>query len=163
MSYIPFDKLPDSSRLWIFAAGHALSEAESESLEREMNAFCHTWVAHNEPVTGSAKMMYNQFLFVAADERTFPTGCSTDEMFRRVRMLGETYGVEFFGMPRVQYRDNGSIKSMGRFEFGDIAKNISGDVTVFDNTLTSLKEFREGKWELPAKKTWHAKAFEFQN
>src|ERR1041384_7811313 len=102
MSYIPFDLLPDSSRLWIFAADHALSDAESEMLEREMQSFSGSWLAHNEPVTGSAKMMYNQFLLVAADESTFPSGCSTDEMFRRVRILGETYGVEFFGSPRVQ-------------------------------------------------------------
>ncbi len=108
-------------------------------------------------------MMHNQFLLVAADESTFPSGCSTDEMMRRVRMLSETYGVEFFGMPRVQYRENGSIHSILREDFSEIAK--SGSVTsatkVFDNTLTSLKEFREGKWELMAKDSWHARAFDF--
>src|SRR5579872_5328895 len=112
MSYIPFDLLPDSSRLWIFAADHGVSDAEAEMLNREMQSFCNSWLAHNEPVTGSCKMLYEQFLLVAADDRTFPSGCSTDEMFRRVRMLGETYGVEFFGMPKVQYRENGSSRSV---------------------------------------------------
>jgi hypothetical protein len=107
-------------------------------------------------------MMYDQFLLVAADEAAFPSGCSTDEMFRRVRSLGETYGVDFFGMPRVQYRASGSISTVNRNEFSDIAKNISGDIIVFDNTLTTLAELREGIWELPAKHSWHAKAFEFQ-
>ena len=163
MSYIQFNSLPDSSRLWIFAADRKIGDAEAEMLTREMQSFCNSWLAHNSPVTGSAMMMYDQFLLVAADESTFPTGCSTDEMMRRVRMLGETYGVEFFGMPRVQYRENGSIHSMGRNDFSEIAK--SGAVTtatkVFDNTLTSLKEFREGKWELAAKDAWHARAFDF--
>lgn len=164
MSYIPFDKLPDSSRLWIFAADRKLGEAEAEMLTREMQAFCNSWLAHNEAVTGSAMMMHNQFLFVAADESTFPSGCSTDEMMRRVRMLGETYGVEFFGMPRVQYRENISIHSVPRNEFGEIAKSgkVKSETQVFDNTLTSLKEFREGKWELAAKDSWHARAFDFQ-
>ena len=162
MSYIPFELLPDSSRLWIFAADHALSDGEAQMLKSEMLAFCNSWLAHNNPVTGSSKMMYDQFLLVAADDATFPSGCSTDEMFRRVRMLGETYGVEFFGMPRVQYRMNGSIFTKSRNEFGDMAKNISGDEIVFDNTLTTLAEFRGGKWELPAKNSWHAKAFAFQ-
>ncbi|MFI5264216.1 MAG: hypothetical protein ACHQM6_06850 [Candidatus Kapaibacterium sp.] len=162
MSYIPFELLPDSSRLWIFAADRGLTDAEADLLAREMQSFCNSWLAHNTPVTGSAMMMHNQFLLVAADDRTFPSGCSTDEMFRRVRMLGETYGVEFFGMPRVQYRVNGSILTKSRVEFGEVAKNISGDEVVFDNTLTTLAEFRQGKWELPAKNSWHAKAFEFQ-
>ncbi len=161
MSYIPFDLLPDSSRLWIFAADHHLSDAEADMLSREMQSFCNSWLAHNSPVTGSAKMMHNQFLFVAADDTTFPSGCSTDEMFRRVRMLGETYGVEFFGAPKVQYKTGDGIQSVGRFEFGEIAKNISGDIIVFDNTITTLGDFRRGKWELPAKNSWHAKAFEF--
>ena len=131
-------------------------------LLREMQSFCNSWLAHNMPVTGSAMMMHNQFLFVAADDTTFPTGCSTDEMFRRVRMLGETYGVEFFGMPRVQYKTNDIIHSANRADFNEIAKNISDDIIVFDNTLTSLAGFRAGKWEVPAKNAWHAKAFEFQ-
>src|SRR5437016_5155211 len=124
MSYIPFDQLPDSSRLWIFAADRALSDSEADMLTREMQTFCSSWLAHGESVTGSAKMMYNQFLLVAADEATFPSGCSTDEMFRRVRMLGETYGVEFFGMPKVQYRENGSIVSIPRNEFAEKAKTL---------------------------------------
>ncbi|MDP4221212.1 MAG: hypothetical protein Q8916_00600 [Bacteroidota bacterium] len=163
MSYIPFDQLPDSSRLWIFAANRALSDAEADMLTREMQTFCNSWLAHNTPVTGSAMMKYNQFLFVAADAASFPSGCSTDEMMRRVRILGETYGVEFFGMPRVQYRENGTIRSINRSDFEESAKGgkVTSETKVFDNTLTTLKEFREGKWELSAKNTWHARAFDF--
>ncbi len=163
MSYIPFEKLPDSSRLWIFAADCKLSEAEVDMLSREMQSFCSSWLAHGAPVVGSCMTMYDQFLFVAADEAASLSGCSTDEMMRRVRILGETYGVEFFGMPRVQYRDNDTIKTTSRIEFDSLAKNISSDVVVFDNTLTTLGEFRSGKWELPAKNAWHIKAFEFQS
>ena len=123
MSYIPFDTLPDSSRLWIFASDRKLSVAETDMLLREMQSFCNSWLAHQQPVTGSCKMMYDQFLFIAADEAASPSGCSTDEMMRRVRMLGETHGVEFFGMPRVQYRDNGTIKTTSRIEFDSLAKN----------------------------------------
>ena len=146
----------------IFAGDKKISEAQSQMLVAEMQSFCQSWTAHDMPVTGSAQMMYDQFLFVAADERTFPTGCSTDEMFRRVRMIGETYGIEFFGTPRVQYRDGDLIKSINRFEFGVVSKNISSDAIVFDNTLTTLQEFRNGKWELPARESWHKNAFEFQ-
>lgn len=165
MSYIPFDKLPDSSRLWIFAANRQLSEAEADMLLREMQSFCNSWVAHEAPVTGSAEMMYNQFLLVAADEATFPTGCSTDEMVRRVRSLGETYDAGFFGMPKVQYLASGAVLSVNRTDFGDLAKSgeASDETIVFDNTLTTLSEFRKGKWEIPAKDSWHARAFEFRN
>jgi hypothetical protein len=163
MSYVPFESLPDSSRLWIFAADRALTDSETDMLLREMQAFCNSCLAHQQQMTGSCKMIYNQFLLTAADEATFPSGCSTDEMMRRVRMLGETYGVEFFGMPRVQYRDNGIVHSVNRVIFGEMVKkgDISANTTVFDNTLISLAEFRKGMWELPAINSWHARAFDF--
>ena len=90
MSYIPFDSLPDTARLWIFAADRKLSDAEADALVREMQGFVHAWMAHGIPVQGGVAMKYNQFLFITADESSLPSGCSTDEMMRRVRGLGET-------------------------------------------------------------------------
>jgi hypothetical protein len=165
MSYVPFDVLPDHSKLWIFAADRPLSDAEAMALVNEMQGFVQTWLAHGMPVTGSCQMKYNQFLFIAADESSLPSGCSTDEMTRRVRLLGETYGVEFLGMPRVQYRTNGSVNTVSRIDFGELAKQgtVDSSTIVFDNALTAVADLRNGKWELPAKSSWHAKAFEFQN
>ncbi|HET9137602.1 MAG TPA: hypothetical protein VFO76_13295 [Candidatus Kapabacteria bacterium] len=165
MSYVPFDVLPDHSRLWIFAADKPISDAEVLALTAEMQGFVQTWLAHGMPVTGSCMMKYNQFLFIAADESSLPTGCSTDEMTRRVRVLGESYGIEFLGMPRVQYRTNETISTVGRMDFAELAKQGSVDTStvVFDNTITALADLRSGKWETPAKNSWHSKAFEFQN
>ena len=163
MSYIPFEKLPDHSRLWIFAADKPISEQEAAALTNELQGFVQTWLAHGMPVTGSCQMQYGQFLLIAADESTLPTGCSTDEMTRRVRMLGESFGVEFLGMPKVYYRAGEDIKTIGRFEFGDLTKNgtVTTNTIVFDNTLTKLGDLRSGKWEVPAAGSWHSKAFEF--
>lgn len=163
MSYIPFELLPEYSRLWIFAADRQLSDAEAEMLVREMQAFVQTWLAHGTPVTGSCTMKYSQFLMIAADESSLPSGCSTDEMTRRVRMLGETYGVEFLGMPRVQYRLDDKLLTLPRMEFGELAKtgSVDSDTIVFDNTLTTIAELKAGKWETTAKASWHSQAFDF--
>ena len=164
MSYTRFELLPDSSRLWIFAADRPLSDAEAQMLVSEMQGFVQTWLAHGMPVTGSCEMKYNQFLLIAADESSLPSGCSTDEMTRRVRVLGESYGVEFLGMPKVQYRRNGTIETTSRMDFSELAKNntVDSSTIVFDNTLTLLADLRNGKWETEAKTSWHSKAFEFQ-
>ena len=163
MSYIPFDQLPDGARLWIFAADRELSAAEADMLLREMQAFVSTWTAHGMPVTGSCMMQYNRFLFIAADESRLPSGCSTDEMTRRVRVLGESYGTEFLGMPRVQYRAGDGIASVPRSEFDSLASggSVGADTIVFNNTLTVLGDYRSGKWELPAEASWHKQAFTF--
>lgn len=163
MSYIPFDAMPERAKLWIFAADRPLPTAESDALAREMQSFVQSWLAHGHPVTGSCEMRYGQFLFIAADEASLPSGCATDEMMRRVRMLGETFGVEFLGMPRVQYRAGERIVTTSRMDFGELAKagSVERSTVVFDNTVPTIAELRAGKWELPAESAWHAKAFEF--
>lgn len=155
--------MPERAKLWVFAADRQLSDAEADALLREMQAFTHAWMAHGHPVTASCQLKYGQFLFIAADEASLPSGCATDEMTRRVRMLGETFGVEFLGMPRVQYRSGDAIVSTSRMEFADLAKagTVDSSTVVFDNTVPTLADLHAGKWETHAKQSWHAKAFDF--
>ena len=50
MPVVSFDALPDSSRLWIFAADRALNADESKSLLAEVDAFLAQWKAHGHPL-----------------------------------------------------------------------------------------------------------------
>lgn len=154
MSYIPFTQLPPHARLWIFAADRDLSEADGMQLQAEASAFVDQWTAHNQALTASSDLRYDRFLMIAVDETAAgASGCSIDELYRRVRMLGETYGVNFMNNMTVHFRDAaGNIISSSRADFGTQA---SSDSTVFDNSITSIEALRSGKWELPAKQSWH--------
>ena len=164
MSVTQFTQIPHTSRIWIFAANRELSPAESDMLIAETVAFLQGWSAHKVETLASVELRYNRFLIVAADEEVAkPGGCSIDEMMRRVRMLGETYGIEFIGLPRVEYRDlDGNIQSIPRVEFQKLVENkkVNGSTTVFDNTITSLSDLNGGRWELPARDSWHSRAFD---
>jgi hypothetical protein len=156
---IPFDKLPSQARLWVFAADRTLSEAEAMQLLAETSSFLERWTAHNVALTAACKLEYDRFLMIAVDEATAgASGCSIDELYRRVRVLGETFGVNFMNNLSVYYRDGaGTIQTTTRSEFADLAASgkISEDTIVFDNSITSIEALRAGKWELPAKASWH--------
>lgn len=163
MPFSSFSTLPPSARIWIFSSNRELLPTESAMLMSEIGAFLQNWTAHKVETLASADLRYNRFLIIAADENVAkPGGCSIDEMMRRVRILGETYGVEFIGAPRVEYRNNdGAIVSVARSAFGALAENkeIDGKTVVFDNTITTKSELRD-KWEVPASQSWHNRAFE---
>jgi len=36
---------------------------------------------------------------------------------------------------------------------------VGPDTVVFDNTVTRLKDARLGRWEVPARESWHQKVF----
>lgn len=165
MPFSSFSTLPDSARIWIFSSSREFLPAESEMLLAEVGTFLQNWTAHKVETLASAELRENRFLIIGADEDVAkPGGCSIDEMTRRVRVLGETYGVEFIGSPRVDYRaQDGKIRSISRSEFQKMAesRDVGTETIVFDNTITTLSELRE-KWELPASRSWHARAFDLR-
>ncbi len=154
MSYIPFDQLPPSSRLWVFALDRSMSEAESLQLLAEVSSFLERWTAHNVALAAGCELRYGRFLFIAVDEAAAgASGCSIDELYRRIRLLGETFGVDFMNTLSVFFRnDAGEIVMTDRATFSDLVTN---DTIVFDNSITSIEALRSGKWELPARSSWH--------
>jgi hypothetical protein len=47
----------------------------------------------------------------------------------------------------------------GRFRELAAAGAVSPDTVVFDNTVQSLGALRGGRWETPARASWHGRAF----
>lgn len=137
-----------------------LKAAEREQMLAEMNAFLERWTAHNEALLAGSDLRYGRFLMAATDEaQASASGCSIDELYRRVRMLGETFGVEFASNLNVFYRDSGgAIRSASRAEFAALATKgeVSGETIVFDNGVATVGALRAGKWEQPARESWHA-------
>jgi len=61
----------------------------------------------------------------------------------------------------VLYRDGAAIARVSRERFADLVESgsVSQQTVVFDNTLTTVGDVRDGRWELPASASWHGQAF----
>jgi hypothetical protein len=150
--------LPDSSRIWIFAAERKLSTEEISELLNILDEYLTHWKAHQVPVQAARDIRYDQFVIIAANpDVTAPSGCSIDDMTRAMKSLGEKFKVDFFGALKVFYRDGENIIVTDRATFKSKYRSgeIDEETIVFDNSLTSLADFRAGKWELPAGESWH--------
>jgi hypothetical protein len=162
MPPVSFDLLPPAARLWIFAASRPLSASERERLLGEVDAFLADWKAHGQPLTSARELRYDQFLFVAVDESSADaSGCSIDAMVRRLVTLERELGVQLLDHGPVLYRDGDRVLRVARPEFAALVSRgqASEETTVFDNTLTTVGDLRAGNWEVPARESWHARAF----
>ena len=155
--------LPDHSRVWVFAASRPLSASESETLLTSVDRHVAGWLAHGHPVVGAWEWRFNQFLLVAADETaTGVSGCSIDGLFRVLKQAEADLGVELLAAGRVWFRDEaGEIRSASRPEFRRLAEagTVGPDTPVFDNTVATLGDVRDGRWERPLRESWHGRAF----
>jgi hypothetical protein len=162
MPRIPFDRLPDDGRLWIFPASRSLSEEEKAELLRRVDAFLDDWAAHGTPLTAGRNWREESFLLLGVDESSAPpSGCSIDAMARILKELGAEWGMSFLDQAPVWFRDGGEIRRVNRGEFKRMAERgeVDLETIVFDNSITRVSHLRSGEWERPAAVSWHRRAF----
>ena len=162
MPVVTFDALPDNARLWIFAADRPLTRDESVALLREVDGFLEQWKAHGHPLTVARDWKYDRFLLVGVDEASAgASGCSIDAMVHTLSQLEHQLHVHLLDHGPVLFRQNDDIARLPRPAFAELARSgaVSRDTVVFNNTLTSVGELREGRWESRAADSWHARAF----
>jgi hypothetical protein len=163
---VPFDQLPADARLWIFAAERPLSSDERDRLLTIVDQFLAHWKAHGAPLTAARDWQYDRFLLVGVDEADAgASGCSIDAMVRQFEQLESAMGVALLDHGPVLFRRGNAIERVPRPAFADLARQgiVSPDTVVFNNTVTRVGDVREGKWETPARASWHARAFNLTN
>ena len=157
MSLVPFDTLPDSSRVWVFGSDRPLTDEATELLMAEVERYLVDWKAHGEPLTAAYEWRYGRLLVIGVDQRSAgASGCSIDGLFRVLQGLEPRLGARMVGGGRVYYRDNhGEVQSAERHELTTLKDTgaIRPDSAIFDTALTDLGSLREG-FERPARKSW---------
>lgn len=163
MPRVPFEALPDDSRLWVFPVQDPLDPHQVSTLLRTVETFLDGWAAHGAPLTAGCSWVEDRFLLVAVDQATVPpSGCSIDSMVRVLKELEGSLGQRIVDHGPVYYRDSGGeVRRLSRKEFraASQAGSVTPDTPVFDTTLTDLGALRKGRLEVPARESWHGAVF----
>lgn len=165
MSLIPFNQLPDDARLWVFNAERTLDSSELARLDQALAGFVTSWAAHRKDLTAAYELRYNQFVFIGVDEsRLPPSGCSIDSLTNALRSFGAELGAELIDAPDVTYRDGDAVRAVDRKEFTRLAETgaVDAGTIVFDKTAARVGDLRNGRWERPARESWHGRAFDLK-
>lgn len=161
MSTSALDSLPDDARTWAFGIEPPLDTAPAARLLDRLGRFLETWTAHRQELRAGVDLRHGRFLFVAVDEtRTGASGCSIDALLRELGELETELRVRITDAAPVWFRDGeGTIHAVERAEFRRRAERgeVDAETIVYDLTLTRLGDVREGLWEVPAGRAWHAR------
>jgi hypothetical protein len=157
MPVVPFDTLPDASRVWVFGSDRPLTESGTTALLKGVEEHLANWKAHGAPLTVASQLRDNRFLVIAVDQTTAgATGCSIDGLFRVLQGLEPKIGASLVGGGRVFYRDaQAVVQSTTQADVPALVASgaITKDTVVFDTSLTDLGAFRSG-FEKRAKESW---------
>jgi hypothetical protein len=152
---IPAD-FSDHSKVWIFQSNRAFIEKEQHEINEQLLQFYSQWTAHGTPVKGWAKLLFNQFIVVLADETgTHVSGCSTDGMVRVVKSLERQYDVNFFDRMTVTFLVKGKTEMLPfeRVQYAIDKGYIDENTLTFNNIATNKYELLQN-WLVPLKQSW---------
>jgi len=158
MPLVPFEKLPDDARVWVFAAQAPLDDVDEPRLLAAVDGFLITWKAHGATLTCAREFRDEYFLAVGVDERASDaSGCSIDGLFRVLQKIEEGIGTSMVVGGNVYFRDAaGLVLWCTRAQFELMAKmgEVGPDTQVFDTTVSTAGDFR-ARFVRRAQESWH--------
>ncbi len=145
----------------IFPASRALGK-DAVEIQKKLESFLPGWNSHGSPVQGGFTLLEDRFVVVSHLPMEISC-CSRDDLLFTMQDLGKTLGLEWMGAARIFYRDDkGPVVDVDRLEFKRRAREglIRPDTVVFDTTVRETNTILEGRFSLPAAKSWHARLME---
>lgn len=159
--YVPFDSLPEHSRIWIYQSNRKLSENEEAEITSATQAFLEDWAAHGQSLEASFQIVYNRFIIIAVNQDTqAATGCSIDASVKFIQDLEQKYEIDLLDKMNVTFKLGDHIAHKSLIDFKKMAKEkaVSANTIVFNNLVNTIGEWEEF-WEVPAAESWHSRFF----
>lgn len=154
--FVPFESLPDTSRIWIYQADRKFILQELSAISDTLMAFSQQWSAHGIPLRSSFEIPFDQFIILAVDENSnAASGCSIDDSVRMIKTLGEKLDVELFDRTKIAFKLDSGIITVPLDELkGKYLEGLWNNQTLVVNNLISSKGELAGGWLIPAEQTW---------
>ena len=159
--FVPFDQLPDNSRVWIYPSSRKFFPDEVLVIRQKTKAFLEQWTAHGTELQAGLDLPYDLFIVLGLNESIqSATGCSIDASVHFIQSLEESFKITLLDKMNVTFRNKNSIDYISLKEFQTKAKEkkVNSDVIVFNNLVQNKMEY-DSFWEVPASSSWHARYF----
>ncbi len=154
---IPFENLPDSSKVWIYQANRSFSDQELQEITTQSEDFITQWTVHGADINASFEIRYKRFIIFGLDQEVnAASGCSIDASVHFIQHLEKQYNVELLDKMNVSYKQGEFIAYKNLLDFRKMAKEkaVSPNTIVFNNLVNTKAEYLSD-WEVPASESWH--------
>lgn len=159
--YVPFETLPEESRIWIYQSNRKFSEEEVTEIDESLKTFLEGWAAHGAPLEASYQLKYNRFIVIAINQEVqAATGCSIDASVQFIQALEQKFSVDLLDKMNVTFKLGEHIAYKTLIDFKKMAKEkaVSANTIVFNNLVNTVGEWQD-YWEVPAGESWHSRFF----
>ena len=159
--FVPFENLPEESRIWIYQSNRKFSDEEVAEIETGLLDFLNNWSAHGAGLEASYQIKYNRFIIIAVNQQVqAATGCSIDASVGFIQSLEKKYNVDLLDKMNVTFKNGEHVAHKTLIDFKRMSKEkaVTANTIVFNNLVNTIEEWKEN-WEVPAGESWHSRFF----
>ncbi len=159
--YIPFNELPETSKIWIYQSSKRFTAEQQTEISEKLTHFLNSWSAHGTGLQASFEIKYERFIIIAVNQEVqAATGCSVDDSVRFIMQLEQAYGITLMDKMNVAFKQGDFVNYKDLAEFKKMAKSgaVGKKTTVFNNLVVNIADYKEN-WEVPAQDSWHSRFF----
>ena len=158
---IPFNKMPDHARVWVYQTDRNLSDAEVQYIQQTLDFQINNWAAHGAALVGAATVLHKRFVVVSVDENhNQASGCSIDASTNWLKNLGAEMNLNFFDRS-VAYVQADEIKTVEMLKIKPLVAEgiLTPDTLIFNNLVPNVGEFKQA-WNVSAGESWMKRYFQ---
>lgn len=156
--YIPFEKLDNDARVWVFQSTCYLEFEKVERISARLMNFLNDWQAHGNDLTASFTLIYERFIVVGLDEASYQaTGCSIDKLTHLIQKLEAELNISLLDRTQIAYRDHNDLIEvihMMDFRAALDAQELNENTIVFNNLIENKGALKR-QWETSLSDSWH--------
>jgi len=158
-----FSSLPDTARVWIYAAQTPLPLETQDRLLDLIHTFMIGWRSHGRVARGEAAILHNRFIVAGGLLKNggVLSGCSIDSLTRAIESAAQRCGVILESPLKIFWRSSDNrVQSASRGAFRRLVHTgkVTFDTPVFDLAVSDLNMLRSA-FEKPFGRSWHARLF----
>lgn len=154
--YLPFEQMPENSRVWVYQADHKFSDSEQKTVRDRLKQFCEGWNTHGNLMPTSFEIVEHQILILAVDESNLgASGCSIDSSVRTLRELENLLQTNLTDQGKISLKkSSGELKVIPAL--GVKSRVSSGEIdleTEVINPTIRVKADLKNLWQ-PVRNSW---------
>lgn len=153
--YIPFEKISEKSRAWIYILSENIDINISKELDETLKNICNEWQSHGQIIKSSYLISYNRFILLFAEDNNSVSGCSIDESNNKLRKKLNQLKIDLQPNSKIGIFKENKIAFFKKNELISLIKNKKIDLSQkMINTIVQDKLSFEKEWVLQLKYSW---------
>ena len=152
--YIPFEKISDKARAWVYILSKDLKNNITKVLEKHLIEICENWKSHGSLINSSFVIYRNRFVILFAEENTV-SGCSIDSTNNNLRKILNQLSIGIDSNSKIGIFINNKIIFNNRIKIVDLikSKELKLSNKMINTTINNKKDYLN-HWVLDIDKSW---------